>query len=510
MNQSKSIPSTLELIKFGLPTLGIWLLQPILSLIDTSVVGLSPASTLSELAALGPGIAWIDSSSYMFQFLGMATTNLYANSLRDKDLMKSYQVLSQSLFISVVFGILLGLFQFGLSWKVIPILSGSSIESVPYGILYAQIRSIAAPFAIPTIVGQAAFLASKDAVTPLKAVLIGALVNLLGDLYLVTYLKTGILGAALATAISQIAGALYLLQTAIHNISKQIKTENNINNNNNNYNNNNINNNYNNNNNINSTFDLIINRLKIPSLDEIKAYLLFCRPLFSVLLIKTFQWTYTTFAASTAGTVDLAAHQILINFFLFFAIIGDTLSQISQTFVPYFLTNPTSKTIISSNLSNKIINNKSNLIPQNNNNNNNNNKGLFSNSDASKLIRKIIIMGGSLGIMNAFATLIIKRFFLTAFTKSQEVTFLVGKIMILLGCAILPHSTMSSLEGVLIASRDTLFHSSSYYVFGTLFILSQTYVRSKKLGVVGVWSVMAFYQWIRPIIFARRVNSLKL
>lgn len=45
---------------------GIWLLQPILSLIDTSVVGMT-TSDISQLASLGPSIAWIDSSSYLFQ-----------------------------------------------------------------------------------------------------------------------------------------------------------------------------------------------------------------------------------------------------------------------------------------------------------------------------------------------------------------------------------------------------------------------------------------------------------
>ena len=34
-----NIPSFLELLKYGIPTLGIWLLQPILSLIDTAVIG---------------------------------------------------------------------------------------------------------------------------------------------------------------------------------------------------------------------------------------------------------------------------------------------------------------------------------------------------------------------------------------------------------------------------------------------------------------------------------------
>ena len=57
------VSSNVELLKFVVPTLVTGLLQPILSLIDTSVVGMVESSTIVELAALGPGIASIDSTS---------------------------------------------------------------------------------------------------------------------------------------------------------------------------------------------------------------------------------------------------------------------------------------------------------------------------------------------------------------------------------------------------------------------------------------------------------------
>jgi hypothetical protein len=49
-------PSTQELLQFGLPTLGVWFLQPVLSLIDSAVIGRSHSlESVLELAALGPG-----------------------------------------------------------------------------------------------------------------------------------------------------------------------------------------------------------------------------------------------------------------------------------------------------------------------------------------------------------------------------------------------------------------------------------------------------------------------
>jgi Na+-driven multidrug efflux pump len=100
-------------------------------LIDTSVVGVNPTSTIAELAALGPGIAFIDSSSYLFQFMGMATTNLYANALSEGNRKKSEQVLSRSVITAFFFGLALMAAQFGLAERAIKALSGTAVESIP-------------------------------------------------------------------------------------------------------------------------------------------------------------------------------------------------------------------------------------------------------------------------------------------------------------------------------------------------------------------------------------------
>ena len=52
--------------------------------------------------------------------------------------------------------------------------------------------------------------------------------------------------------------------------------------------------------------------------------------------MKAFSWSYTTYACSPFGPVNLAAHQIALNIFCIFAIFGDAVSQISQTYLPQF------------------------------------------------------------------------------------------------------------------------------------------------------------------------------
>jgi Na+-driven multidrug efflux pump len=154
------------LLLFGLPTLGSWLLQPILSLIDTSVVGMS--ASIFELAALGPGIAWCDSTAYLFNFVGVATTNLCATALAKGDTAGWRQSVSDAMAISLFFGLALGIFQVVLAPWVITLLCGTATDAVPFALDYVRIRALAAPVAIPMIVTQAAFLANRDSITPLK------------------------------------------------------------------------------------------------------------------------------------------------------------------------------------------------------------------------------------------------------------------------------------------------------------------------------------------------------
>ena len=203
--------------------------------------------------------------------------------------------------------------QFLLSDCVIRILCGKSVESIPFALSYAKIRSLAAPFAVPTIVAQSAFLGAKDAVTPLKAVLVGAGVNIIGDILLVSICNMGVAGAAAATTLSQILGALYLLYVAINNLPKTSRNKRFF------------------------SWEILKKYIFFPRWKDVVTYLTFCGPLFLILLVKSVLWTYTTFACSSAGAVELAAHQITINFFLFFCIFGDVVSQIAQTYMPYFL-----------------------------------------------------------------------------------------------------------------------------------------------------------------------------
>lgn len=483
--EHKEVPKTSELIRFALPTLGIWLLQPILSLIDTSVVGISKSATIAQLAALGPGIAWIDSTSYIFQFMGIATTNLFANALSEKNEKKCEKVLSHSTFTALLFGIILFLIQFGFAGQAITTLSGTATDSISYGITYSRIRALAAPFALPTIVAQAAFLAAKDAVTPLKAVLVGAVVNLVGDLLLVTFGNMGLTGAAIATALSQVAGAVFLFYKVFQQVAEKNKKEKN------NYPGKGVK----------STWATLKEKVSFPNVSEIKSFLSFCGPLFAVLLVKMFLWTYTTYACSAAGAIDLAAHQISINLFLFFCIFGDVVSQLPQTFLPYYLKSavkPSSEEPSLGEPQDEMANDTGKVKVA----------SFPALNSVHEIVKKVLLISGTIGLSNGLFYQIINRYGYTLFTNSAEIMSRMTAAAGLLSLAVIPHCMALGIEGILIAFRDFKFHSSLYFLFGAVFVVYQSIVRMNKWGIVGVWAGTALYQWTRIFILLFRVKHI--
>lgn len=65
------------LLKFCVPLLGMGLVTPLLSFVDSAVVGRQ--STI-QLAALAPATALVDRSTYVFAFLGATTTHFVATA----------------------------------------------------------------------------------------------------------------------------------------------------------------------------------------------------------------------------------------------------------------------------------------------------------------------------------------------------------------------------------------------------------------------------------------------
>jgi hypothetical protein len=76
------LPTMTDYRKFALPCLALWVIGPMLSLVDTAFVGLSGDAAMSatQIAALGPATTFFDGATYLFAFLNVASTNLYSSA----------------------------------------------------------------------------------------------------------------------------------------------------------------------------------------------------------------------------------------------------------------------------------------------------------------------------------------------------------------------------------------------------------------------------------------------
>ncbi|XP_057861648.1 protein DETOXIFICATION 46, chloroplastic isoform X1 [Cryptomeria japonica] len=284
-----------DVVMFAGPALGIWLCGPLLSLIDTAVIG---QSSSLELAAMGPGTVVCDYLSYVFMFLSIATSNMVATSLAQKDEVAMQQQLSRLLFVALACGIGMLLLTKAFGTPALHAFVGSNNASlVPAASTYVQIRGLAWPAVLVGMVAQSASLGMKDSWGPLKVLSVASLVNGVGDILLCSFMGYGIAGAAWATTVSQFVAVLMMLQS----VNKK---------------------GYN-------AF-----ALSVPSSENLIQIIQIAAPVFITMISKVAFYSLITYFATSMGPEKLAAHQVMIGVYCMCTVWGEPLSQTAQAFMP--------------------------------------------------------------------------------------------------------------------------------------------------------------------------------
>jgi Na+-driven multidrug efflux pump len=185
------LPSYKQLIVFTASTILIWLSEPLLSLVDTTIVGLtaSAKSAVVQIAALGPATTLFDSLIYTTYFLAISTTNQLAPGLaaaaaasssssvaktaNDKTATRNIATTanpwkelrrstSHLLGLAIVFGSVVTMITYGFGRSIIGQMVGGATNMgtadasaiVPLANNYARIRAAVAPFSIVGFVAQ--------------------------------------------------------------------------------------------------------------------------------------------------------------------------------------------------------------------------------------------------------------------------------------------------------------------------------------------------------------------
>ncbi|KAL1525341.1 hypothetical protein AB1Y20_020201 [Prymnesium parvum] len=436
--------STTDLARFILPTLAGWLSSEVMSVVDTAVVG---SSSAAELAALGPATMLTDSGAYLFFWLNIATTNLFASNLAQGQPEDAYDVLSDALYVALACGLLLAT---ALSLGGVPALSSICKHTpvlVPAANKYLSIRLLGMPAFIAGMVLQAACLAAKDSTSPLVVLVVAGALNLVLDLWLVNGMGLGIGGAAIATLFSQLV-QVALLAVVVQRKRAALGVR--------------------------SGWALIG---KPPPPKRLMTFLAFAGPIFLVLLGKISCYNAMTLAATSGGVVALAAHQVMVSVFFFGCKFGDAVSQTAQAFLPSCMSDEATTA--------------SRIGPR-----------------AQRLSRRLLKLSTLLG---GFISLLAFGFITRCsrvFTTDLAVMQTIVSASPLLFVALVAHATTMCSEGLLLGARQ-LQYLARAYAFNVALFLTGVYVVARRAATLNmVWCALAIFQYVRLVQFLSRVRTL--
>lgn len=296
----KEVASKAAMLKFALPALGIYVADPIMGNIDNGFVGHFGGTV--ALAALGPGNTLANNLLFLFSsVLNSATTGLVARAWADKENgpEKARKELATTLSFALAAGLFLTLFYMAFAPQALRLLGSPEVVLKP-AVEYVRIRGLVCWATLAQSVCLSAILVTRDAVTPLGVVLFAALMNFSMDyLFCAWPFQTGIAGAAWATAISTLAGFSLMLRALY---KKQL-----------------------------------LPKLQWPSLRQAGPVLEYAGPMTVITFARVVGFTAMGITAASLGTRELAAFQIIVSVFVFFAYAGAPLNQTAQSLLPPLL-----------------------------------------------------------------------------------------------------------------------------------------------------------------------------
>ena len=455
-------PSLAALRNFYFPCLALWTSGPLLSLVDTATVGLSakPGTGAIQLGALGPATTFIDGATYLFAFLNVATTNLYASAKAEENSEKCKSVVRTAGKISLFCGFFIMILLLGVGKSLMGLYMGSEAAKtlLQPSTDYVWIRAISMPTSLWYGVIQASLLGAKDSVTPVIAILYSTIVNVVGDVSLVKGLGLGIQGAAIATVLAQWAGTLAMLKPATKKLVSDPSEK-----------------------------SVIMKSLLIPpkiskndessSLSS-SSFLKFAAPVLTLILGKIAAFGFMTHVAAAipGQPTALAAHQITLSLFFFISPFLEVMSQTAQTFLPQFYQNKSWK------------------------------------DEANTLSLRMLRLGLALGTIVSCIAGSIPRFFPGLLTKDVMIWEAVRPLAYPLIVSGVLTAPVAISEGVLLARRE-LKYLASVYLLSTA-LLPNVLLRIKKAGsangVVQVWMYFAVFQLFRALCFSGKLWGRRL
>jgi len=467
------LPTLQQYRQFALPCLALWVAGPLLSLVDTTFVGLSGpvGESAQQLAALGPATTFCDGATYLFAFLNVATTNLYssARAQAGPDSATAESVVRTASRVAVKSGLGLMLFLILCCRPLLKLYIGEQASATP-GLLnaavdYVSIRALSMPTSLLLGVLQASLLGAKDSVTPLIAILYSTIVNVSGDYLLVRRLGWGLKGAAIATTAAQWASTLALIRPARAKLVKDHKLG-------------------------------IFERKRTVQEGDItgRSFLGFAAPVLTLIVGKLAAFGYMTHSAAAVPgqPTPLAAHQIILSLLFFCSPFLEVISQTAQTFLPAFLA-PANDHVAMKTAKNPDYNVDTDAEVQ---------KWFGAGQKVATSLLGIGILAAA-GVASVAS--LVPAFFANLITSDATVQAAVQPLAKYLWMGAFFWAPVAVAEGVLLARRELKFLAGVYLASTALLPPALLRIKYRQGDVAQVWACFAIFQLFRAFFFTGKI-----
>ena len=199
------------LVRLALPVLVSLAAEPITGAVDTAFIARLGAPSL---AALGVGATLLSGIFWIFNFLGVGSQTEVAQRLGHQTPRAAAEIATLALALALMLGAALCLLGFGLILWAVDFMEASG-QVYDDAVDYMRLRLLGAPAVLVTLAAFGILRGRQDMTSPLKIAVGLNLLNIILDAVLIFGFgplpAMGIRGAALASALSQWTGALWVV-----------------------------------------------------------------------------------------------------------------------------------------------------------------------------------------------------------------------------------------------------------------------------------------------------------
>lgn len=197
-----------KLFRFTLPSIVMMVFTSIYGVVDgffvSNCVG---KDSFVAINLIMPFLIILGTVGFVF---GAGGTALIGKTLGEGDKDKANRLFSLFVYLTIVIGIIISVVGI-VNLRTVTAFLGAEGEVLDLGVIYGTIILLALPFFMLQIEFQTFFIVAEKPNLGLVSTLISGVANMVLDALLVAVFKFGIVGAALATAISQAIGGIFPL-----------------------------------------------------------------------------------------------------------------------------------------------------------------------------------------------------------------------------------------------------------------------------------------------------------